>query len=88
MRDPFPIKYLLLYNLGHCFSHNLKLGTFVNEEGELERFLSSENVKKVTKGIPAQCRSCSNIYDNMLLFSLQKLFRTNSNQLNFYEIIK
>jgi len=70
------------------YSHNLKLGTFVNEEGELERFLSSENVKKVTKGIPAQCRSCSNIYDNMLLFSLQKLFRTNSNQLNFYEIIK
>jgi hypothetical protein len=70
------------------YSHNLKLGTFTNEEGELERFLSSENVEKVTKGIPQQCKSCSNIYDNMLLFQLQKLFRKNSQELKFYEIIK
>ncbi len=70
------------------YSSNLKLGTFANEEGELERFLSSENIKRVTTGIPIQCKSCSNIYDNMLLFSLQKLFRTNSQKLNFYEIIK
>jgi len=70
------------------YSHNLRLGTFVNEEGELERFLHSENIDKVTTGIPAKCKSCSNIYDNMLLFSLQKLFRTNPQKLNFYEIIK
>ncbi|MDO8467834.1 MAG: hypothetical protein Q7S56_02720 [Nanoarchaeota archaeon] len=70
------------------YSHNLRLGTFANEGGELERFLSSENIERVTTGIPAQCKSCSNIYDNMLLFSLQKLFRTNPQKLNFYEIIK
>jgi len=70
------------------YSHNLRLGTFANEDGELERFLSSENIEGVTTGIPAQCKSCSNIYDNMLLFSLQKLFRTNPQKLNFYEIIK
>jgi len=70
------------------YSSNLRLGTFANEEGELERFLSSENIERVTTGIPAQCKSCSNIYDNMLLFSLQKLFRTNPQKLNFYEIIK
>ena len=70
------------------YSHNLRLGTFANEEGELERFLHSENIDKVTTGIPAKCNNCSNIYDNMLLFSLQKLFRTNPQKLNFYEIIK
>lgn len=70
------------------YSHNLRLGTFASEEGELERFLSSENIERVTTGIPAQCKSCSNIYDNMLLFSLQKLFKTNPQKLNFYEIIK
>src|SRR3989344_1041581 len=70
------------------YSHNLRLGTFANEEGELERFLHSENIDKVTTGIPTKCNSCSNIYDNMLLFSLQKLFRTNPQKLNFYEIIK
>lgn len=70
------------------YSHNLRLGTFANEEGELERFLSSENIERVTTGIPAQCKSCSNIYDNLLLFSLQKLFRTNLQKLNFYDIIK
>lgn len=70
------------------YSHNLRLGTFANEEGELERFLSHENVEKVTTGIPDQCKSCSNIYDNMLLFSLQKLFKTNKNELRFYEVLK
>ncbi len=70
------------------YSHNLRLGTFANEDGELERFLSEENLGRVTKGIPLQCISCSNIYDNMLLFSLQNLFRTNPQKLNFYEIIK
>jgi hypothetical protein len=70
------------------YSHNLRLGTFANEEGELERFLSSENLERVTKGIPSQCKSCSNIYDNMMLFSLQNLFRANTQKLNFYEIIK
>ena len=70
------------------YSHNLKLGTFENEEGELEKFLSCENVEKVTKGIPSQCNSCSNIYDNMLLFSLQKLFRSTPQKLKFYEVIK
>jgi len=70
------------------YSHNLRLGIFANEEGELERFLSSENIERVTKGIPAKCKSCSNIYDNMLLFSLQKLFRKNPQELKFYEIIK
>ena len=70
------------------YSHNLKLGTFTNEERELEIFLSSENIERVMEGIPAQCRSCSNIYDNMLLFSLQKLFRSNPQKLNFYEILK
>ena len=70
------------------YSHNLKLGTFSNEEGELEKFLSSENAATVTKGIPANCRSCSNIYDNMLLFSLQRLFEANSQALKFYEVIK
>jgi len=70
------------------YSHNLRLGTFANEDGELERFLSSENLGRVTKGIPSQCKSCSNIYDNMMLFSLQNLFRANPQKLNFYEIIK
>lgn len=70
------------------YSHNLRLGTFANEDGELERFLSSENLERVTKGIPSQCKSCSNIYDNMMLFSLQNLFRANPQKLNFYEIIK
>jgi len=70
------------------YSPNLRLGTFANEEGELERFLSCENIERVTTGIPAQCKSCSNIYDNLLLFSLQKLFRANPQKLNFYEIIK
>jgi hypothetical protein len=70
------------------YNHNLRLGTFENGEGELERFLSPENVGRVTKGIPAQCNCCSNIYDNMLLFSLQKLFRANQGELKFHEIIK
>jgi hypothetical protein len=70
------------------YSHNLRLGTFANEDGELERFLSSENLGRVTKGIPSQCKSCSNIYDNMMLFSLQNLFRANPQKLNFYEIVK
>jgi len=70
------------------YSHNLRLGTFANEDGELERFLSSKNLERVTKGIPSQCKSCSNIYDNMMLFSLQNLFRANPQKLNFYEIIK
>ena len=70
------------------YSHNLKLGTFANEDGELERFLSPENLGRVTKEIPSQCKSCSNIYDNMLLSSLQNLLRKNSQELKFYEIIK
>jgi hypothetical protein len=70
------------------YSHNLRLGTFTNKNGELEKFLSPKNVERVTKGIPQQCKSCSNIYDNMLLFQLQKIFRTNSKELKFYEIIK
>ncbi len=70
------------------YSHNLRLGTFANEDGELERFLSSENLRRVTKGIPSQCKSCSNIYDNMMLFLLQNLFRANPQKLNFYEIVK
>ncbi|MCX6749031.1 MAG: hypothetical protein NT076_05505 [Candidatus Pacearchaeota archaeon] len=70
------------------YSYNLRLGTFTNEDGELERFLSKENLERVTEGIPFQCKSCSNIYDNVLLFSLQNLFRANPQKLNFYEIIK
>lgn len=70
------------------YSDNLRLGTFANEEGELERFLSPGNLARVTEGIPRQCRSCSNIYDNLLLFKLQKLFRTNTQKLKFYEVIK
>lgn len=70
------------------YSYNLRLGTFANEDGELERFLSDENLERITTGIPTQCKSCSNIYDNMLLFSLQNLFRKNPQKLNFYEIIK
>jgi len=70
------------------YSPSLKLGTFeANKEG-LERFLSSENLDKVAKGIPSTCQSCSNIYDNNLLFSLQKLFRSNKNKLNFYEVLR
>jgi len=70
------------------YNHNLRLGTFENKEGELERFLSPENVQRVTEKIPAECKCCSNIYDNLLLFSLQKLFRKKPGKLNFYEIIK
>ncbi|MDD5699827.1 MAG: hypothetical protein PHH00_01380 [Candidatus Nanoarchaeia archaeon] len=70
------------------YSHNSRLGTFTNEEGELERFLSPERVERATIGIPQQCKTCSNIYDNMLLFQLQRLFRTNTQELKFYEIIK
>jgi len=70
------------------YSHNLKLGTFSNKKGELEEFLSSENISRVSKGIPMQCKSCSNIYDNLLLFSLQGLFKSNTQKLRFYEVIK
>ena len=70
------------------YNSNLRLGTFAGKEGELERFLSFENIKKITQGIPQNCKCCSNLYDNTLLFSLQKLFRANPGKLNFYEIIK
>ncbi len=70
------------------YNPDLRLGTFKNGKGELERFLSPKNIKRVTRKIPAQCKCCSNIYDNLLLFSLQKLFRNNLGKLNFYEIIK
>ena len=70
------------------YSPNLRLGTFSNEEGELERFLSEDNLRKVTKDTPYKCKNCSNIYDNILLHSLQKLFRRTSSKLKFYEIIK
>jgi len=70
------------------YDHNLRLGTFEKGEGELEKFLTPTNVRQVMKGIPARCNCCSNIYDNMLLFSLQKLFRKNRGKLKFYEIIK
>lgn len=71
------------------YSHNSKLGTFTGKEGELERFLSPENLERVTEHIPRRCKTCSNIYDNILLFKLQKLFKANPQQeLKFYEIIK
>jgi hypothetical protein len=69
------------------YSHNLRLGTFATDDGDLENFLSSENLERVTNGIPSRCRSCSNIYDNLVLFTLQNLFRANTQELDFYEVI-
>lgn len=63
------------------------LGTFQGVRGELEKLLAGDNVNAVTKDVPGTCRSCSNIYDNLLMHSLQTLIRSNG-KLKFYEAVR
>ncbi len=70
------------------YSQEHKLGTFEGAEGEIKGLLSEENVRKATRNIPAECKTCSSIYDNILMHSLQNIIRTTNSPLDFYEVIR
>jgi sulfatase maturation enzyme AslB (radical SAM superfamily) len=70
------------------YEQDLRLGTFEGTDQEIERFMSTGNLRKVMRDVPRRCNSCSNIYDNILLSRLQGTFGANSGKLKFYEIIK
>ncbi len=70
------------------YSHEYRFGNFNGVDGELEEFMSKENVEKVERNIPSMCMTCGNIFDNMLFGNIVKLAREKEGPLKFYEIIQ
>ncbi len=72
----------VMYSSKYCF------GDFKGGEGELEQFMSEENVEKVEKYIPATCTTCGNIFDNLLFGAIVKLASETDRPMSFYEVVK
>jgi sulfatase maturation enzyme AslB (radical SAM superfamily) len=69
------------------YSKQYLFGRFEGKKGEIEEFLSDENVNRVTKNVPASCDKCENIFDNTLFDTIVKLTRHAEGPLFFYEAI-
>jgi wyosine [tRNA(Phe)-imidazoG37] synthetase (radical SAM superfamily) len=70
------------------YSTKYRFGDFKGDAGELEQFMSKENVERVEKYIPETCTTCGNIFDNMLFGNVVKLANKTNEPLSFYEVIE
>jgi wyosine [tRNA(Phe)-imidazoG37] synthetase (radical SAM superfamily) len=70
------------------YDENRRFGDFKGEKGEIEKFLTEDNIKKVTEGLPKTCNTCGNIFDNLLFEKIVKLTKSRKGPLKFYIAIK
>ncbi|MEM0143392.1 MAG: radical SAM protein [Candidatus Parvarchaeum sp.] len=70
------------------YSQKYRFGNFKGEEGELEEFMSKENVERIEKDVPSTCMTCGNIFDNMLFGNIVKLAKEEEGPLAFYEVVQ
>lgn len=69
------------------YSSRYRFGNFTGEKGELERFLSPENVERITNDVPSSCTTCGNIFDNLLFNNITKLANNTDGPLKFYQVV-
>ncbi len=70
------------------YSQQFKLGTFKGRSGELEEFLSEENMNQVAGDLPNSCETCCSILDNVILNEVKQVTLKENKDLSFYEVIQ
>ncbi|MBU2522997.1 MAG: hypothetical protein KKE23_01755 [Nanoarchaeota archaeon] len=71
------------------YSLNYSFGRFTGRKGEIEDFLSKDNLARMSKDIPKSCNACCSLFDNLLINKVKQITRKKINEeLKFYEVIE